>query len=261
MAITEKSPAQPVALRIPDPQRRNKFFYGKLMDAYHFELETKYLNAKRWLLNGFVSGTGVVCGLDVKEGKQDNEIIITAGLAIDKWGREIMVPVPTPSIPIPAKLIQEAATRGKSNPDDCFVHVLISYKESEGEPTPVFASQCGGDPPCSAGAIIEGYSVEFMAGSVPQTKTDCAFPEAASPGVIDYPALATWVTRKKRCLTFSSDPRIPLANIPVAKGGERCHCGPEHIDIGIRPIVFSNRLLFDLLLCLEAEGQGSDSRA
>lgn len=44
---------------------RNKFFYGKLLDVLHLELETDYLNGKRWLLNRLVTGCGVVCGLNV----------------------------------------------------------------------------------------------------------------------------------------------------------------------------------------------------
>ena len=31
------------------PAIRNNYFHGKLMDAYHFQMETDYHNAKRWL--------------------------------------------------------------------------------------------------------------------------------------------------------------------------------------------------------------------
>ena len=48
---------------------RNRYFYGKLLDVYHFELETNYMNYKRWLMNRHVISYGVVCGMDVRLGK------------------------------------------------------------------------------------------------------------------------------------------------------------------------------------------------
>ena len=65
---------------------RNRYFYGKLLDVEQFELETRYLNAKRWLLNRLVTGYGVVCGLDVLPGDEPNELWIGPGVAIDKLG-------------------------------------------------------------------------------------------------------------------------------------------------------------------------------
>src|SRR5512134_2980467 len=82
---------------------RNNYFYGKLLDVHHFELETSYFNQKRWLLNRLVSGFGVVCGLDVQPGPGDT-IVVTPGVALDKWGREIVVPRATRPIPFPKDL-------------------------------------------------------------------------------------------------------------------------------------------------------------
>jgi hypothetical protein len=261
MQITGTSTVDGGDPKLPDPTKRNNFYYGKLMDAYHFELETNYLNAKRWLLSRLVSGFGVVCGLDVKAGDNENEIVVTPGLAIDRWGREIIVQQNTASIQIPVAVSQQAAERSKSKPEECCVQVLICYHECKSEPAPVLASECGCNPTCVPGAISERYRLEFRPGCAPPIEIKCAFPNAASAGNIDYPALAKWVTREKRCLGFMKvkDPCIPLANIPVIEGGSRCRCGPEHIDIGIRPIVFSNRFLFDLLLCLETEQSESEA--
>ena len=54
---------QPMELKTPV---RNRYFYGKLLDVFHFELEQSYFNAKRWRLNRRVFGFGVICGLDVQ---------------------------------------------------------------------------------------------------------------------------------------------------------------------------------------------------
>ena len=43
---------------------RNRYFYGKLLDVFHFELEQNYLNGKRWMLNRMVTACFAVstCG-------------------------------------------------------------------------------------------------------------------------------------------------------------------------------------------------------
>jgi len=80
---------------------RNRYFYGKLLDVFHFELEQNYFNTKRWLLNRFVSGYGVVCGLNVQLGADNQSVYITPGLAIDKCGHEIIVCTPSNPIALP----------------------------------------------------------------------------------------------------------------------------------------------------------------
>jgi hypothetical protein len=80
---------------------RNRYFYGKLLDVFHFELETDYMNGKRALLNRLVTGWGVVCGLDVLAVDDGDAVYITRGVALDQWGREIIVPRDTRPIPLP----------------------------------------------------------------------------------------------------------------------------------------------------------------
>jgi hypothetical protein len=83
--------------------KRNNYFYGKLMTVSDLELEQRYFNNKRHLINRFVHGTGIVCGLEVsriskiseKPEKQKNSperwsITITNGFALDCCGREIV---------------------------------------------------------------------------------------------------------------------------------------------------------------------------
>jgi hypothetical protein len=79
-------PNAPTSLATP---ARNRYFYGKLLDVPHFYLEQSYLNGKRWLMNRLVSGTGIVCGLAVVPTADGTGLIISPGVAIDAWGREI----------------------------------------------------------------------------------------------------------------------------------------------------------------------------
>lgn len=52
--------ARELLARLSTPTR-NRYYYGKLLDAHHLELEQDYGNRKRWLLNRLSLGTGVLC--------------------------------------------------------------------------------------------------------------------------------------------------------------------------------------------------------
>ena len=52
---------------------RNNYFYGKLLDEFHLEMEQSYFNRHRWLLNRLSLGSGVLCGL-VWQNKPDTSI-------------------------------------------------------------------------------------------------------------------------------------------------------------------------------------------
>ena len=58
------------------PPVRNRYFYGKLLDVAQFDVEQSYLNGKRWLLNRLVSGWGVICGLNVQLGPDNQSIVV-----------------------------------------------------------------------------------------------------------------------------------------------------------------------------------------
>lgn len=75
------------------PFERNKYFYGKLLSVEDFETEQKYMNDKRRIINRFLHGTGVVCGMNVVM-IDDETISIEAGFALDFSGREIVMDIP-----------------------------------------------------------------------------------------------------------------------------------------------------------------------
>ncbi len=72
---------------------RNRYFYGKLLSVDDFEAEQRYMNDKRRILNRFMNGMGVVCGLNVV-GVDEETISVETGLALDDAGREIVVEKP-----------------------------------------------------------------------------------------------------------------------------------------------------------------------
>ena len=75
------------------PFERNRYFYGKMLTARDFEIEQRYHNNKRRLLNRVLFGAGVVCGLGVYQ-NDDTSFSVETGMALDYLGREIVVPTP-----------------------------------------------------------------------------------------------------------------------------------------------------------------------
>lgn len=72
------------------PFERNHYYYGKLLSVEDFELEQRYLNNKRRLINRYLNGNGVVSGLSVVI-IDDETLSLERGIAIDDIGREIVV--------------------------------------------------------------------------------------------------------------------------------------------------------------------------
>jgi hypothetical protein len=256
MAVIDSQPAAR-ALKAPV---RNRYFHGKLLDVYHFQLETEYLNAKRYLLNRLVSGYGVVCGLDVECDPDNRHIVVAPGVAIDKWGREIIVPEKTRPIPIPDDLLtppsgqggayrqpQQGYQQGEEKEEEGVFRVLLCYHECESDPTPVLGGDCGTADECAAGAIRERYRVTFKEGAAPPIRLSCHIPDLFRGDRLDYEALAKYVS--EGCPEPPADPCIPLANLRPGGDG----CDPERIDIAIRPVVYANDLLLEIILSLLQE--------
>jgi len=236
---------------------RNRYFFGKLLDVYHFELETNYFIRQRRRLNRLVSGFGVVCGLNVEVGREANQIVIAPGLAIDRWGREIVVAQRTDQITIPADVLQKAAEKAKEHGENRCVQVLICYHECPSDPVPVLAGDCLNAEPCTPGAIREQYRIVFDEECAPPLNPQCRIPDVLAGGRLDYAALVKWVTITRGCPELRPDPCIPLANISLSQGDKGHSCNPEDIDITIRPILYSNVVLFELILALLAQGTGT----
>ena len=258
---------------------RNHYFYGKLLDTYHFEQETEYFNYKRRLINRLIHGYGVVCGLDVGEiDDQPCTVRINSGLAIDKHGREIVVPCGTtyqfelPAAPQSGQLAQPPAParEAKKEPpehDEWPYHLLLCYHECLADPAPVHASDCKGQEPCQPSTIQERFKITAEPGHVESPCSLLQIPDvirsrisqhARRPGKgggIDYQfcyeMLVEFISRD--CPSCADDPCIPLANLTVSRDPQSGECCVKDIDITVRPIVYGNDLLFQLLLSLMFE--------
>lgn len=112
------------------PFERNKYFYGKLLTVDDFETEQRYMNDKRRVLNRFLYGTGVVCGLNVVP-IDDMTISVEPGLALDFSGREIVVDVPAVK---KLSMINGFDSFIKGDNEKKYLYLCMDYKETEREP-------------------------------------------------------------------------------------------------------------------------------
>jgi hypothetical protein len=276
---------------------RNRYFYGKMLDVYHFELEQNYFNSKRWLLNRLVSGYGVVCGLNVLLSSDLKSLYVTPGVAIDKCGHEIIVCKPSAPIPLPVPTPPPAQTGGgaqtppppaasSNNPTqpsstatpsagtpviassatpttgngasgtgtencDCadYYHLMLCYHECPTDPSPNLGGDCDTRATCSPGAIRERYMLELVPDKLAAARTTSALSDLINGGTISYQSLATYVSN----LSLDDpcpDCCIALANIRVPAYGTPYDLNSD-IDISVRPIVYTNDLLYEMILAMK----------
>ena len=147
------------------PFERNKYFYGKLLSVDDFEMEQRYMNDKRRMLNRFLFGTGVVAGLYVVR-VDEQTISLEAGIALDSWGREIVV-----DIPVIKKLSMIEGFSDCSKADMDFVYLCLAYDEEESDKVQNIAggvSEGQEDGDLSYNKIKEGYRL-FLTVSEPES--------------------------------------------------------------------------------------------
>lgn len=110
------------------PFQRNRYFYGKLLSVDDFELEQRYMNDKRRLVNRYLFGPGIVTGLYVVD-VDEQTVSVEAGFALDSWGREVVVDKPVLK---KLSLIDGYDHCVESNSD--VLYLCMEYDEEEAEP-------------------------------------------------------------------------------------------------------------------------------
>jgi hypothetical protein len=232
--------------------RRNRYFYGKLLDVPHMQMEQDYGKLKRWLINRLSLGTGVLCGLDVVA--KDGKICVSGGVAIDSFGREIIVPA-TYCID-PWKLPGECGNPDQELDRDKvhLVQLQVCYRECLTDQSPVQVSDCSSAAACEAGTTIESFQFQIVEGVPARAPSDiCELMhlDGREPGEIrDIPA----IIRQRLCEKLphpcvgDKDCCVLLAVIellPDGRIGKVQACAA-------RTVLYSNAMLFEMILCLTA---------
>lgn len=233
---------------------RNRYFYGKLLDAFHFELEQSYFNRKRALLNRLALGSGVLCGLQVAPTNDGGRVVVGPGVALDGWGREIVLPQASPAID-PRQLTDACGRPARRIEGAGAVTICLAYHECPAEPAPVLVSnECDTSLGCAPSVTCEGYALLVREGAPPPIAPGCGFPGLFGPEAGLPERYADLVDRvSQSCPDPSQTPCVVLARIDLPDkdaAGSWPPITPAMIDIHVRPLVYSNTLLFELLLCL-----------
>jgi hypothetical protein len=238
----------PTALAAP---QRNQYFYGKLLDAPHLQLEQEYLNSKRWLMNLLLHGAGVVAGLAVVPAVNGTRLAIQPGVALDGWGREVIVPAL--SLPFdPRALTDEKGNSTGTASGAVPVTIWLCYNECGVDPAPVMVASCNPAGDCAPGGTREQYIVSVKSGTVVPAPISCNFSGLfKSPPPDLHAALATRVSQPY------TDPAagagcILLAQVNLPASGA---ITATMIDNTVRPVVVSNQLLLEVLFCLSQSVQ------
>ena len=219
--------------------RRNRYFTGKLLDPSGLQMEQDYSRGADAQLSRLVLGAGVVCGLDVTAGESgdDRGIRVSPGLALDGWGRRIVVPCDTDVVALPADAVLPATTV-----------VRLCYHAHAADPVPV-ATDAHDEDGGQAGTWIEGYRVEIREGTAPlmDDNTGMAVELIRAGQVAD--ALATLA--RTACAAPVSDPGVTLATVTASADGALT------VDaVGPRAVVPTNLVLLQLIAGLAARIEG-----
>ena len=222
------------------PARRNRYYYGKLMDVLHFSMEQHYGLAKQRLLNRAVLGPGVVRGLGVQPDPDGTGLVVGAGLAIDGWGREIIVPQDIHLSPL------TLTDNGGPPPPNTQATVQICYQECETDFGPALVSEPGcGDGGCEAGTWVESYCVRVVSGAAPPViQPPCSDAVLADLRAGNLQAAMCGLSQPWSAAP--PDPWLALANVTVGATNATLtvdSCTP-------RLIVPTNQLLAQLVSCL-----------
>ncbi|MDR1548442.1 MAG: hypothetical protein LBT06_07645 [Hungatella sp.] len=119
------------------PFERNQYFYGKLLSVDDFELEQKYGNDKRRMINRFVGGTGVIAGMCTVM-VDEQTISVETGCALDCLGREIVI-----DTPVIKKLSLIDGFESCADIQGSYLYLCIEYREEGTNPVHNIAGNSG----------------------------------------------------------------------------------------------------------------------
>lgn len=225
--------------------KRNRYYYGKLLLSEDLQDEQAYFLEKHRLLNRFLHGPGVVCGLLVvpTDPASPDAVVLEPGLALDATGREIIVTEHT-RLDLGEFSDIEIGPRCPSTS-----YVTLKYAEVETDPVP---QAPGPNPSFEKSRIQDSFKLSVRSEPVPQSdnqdlevtrKLSAAFREGRHSEDLHL-LLSKAISR--RCIPPSSENALTLASVTM----QDCDpVQPEHIDNHTnRQLVLSSAHSIQLLL-------------
>ena len=131
--------------------KRNNYFLGKLMTVRDFVSEQRYFNSRRRLGNMFLSGPGIVAGLNIFL-VDDKTFSLEPGFALDYYGREIIVD----SNCVRKFSLVKGFEEHKNKKE---IYLCLKYKEELGESTFSITSSGNAESEKQYNKIVEKYEL------------------------------------------------------------------------------------------------------
>lgn len=139
---------------------KNKFFQGKLLTARDMKTEQAYHSRRLHAMNRFGTGHGILRGIEVsavEEGETELEVTLEPGMAIDGYGRPIVIEhTITQTLPIPA---------------DDELYLFLRHNEEELESVPVPEVRGAANDEYMANRTVESFELTYQE-SPPTTFTE-----------------------------------------------------------------------------------------
>jgi hypothetical protein len=224
---------------------RRRYFEGELLGVDDFNDEQEYVQHKSRLHNRLRHGPGVVCGLAVTPlvTAQGIGVRISAGFALDAWGREILVPADVEIAPL--RIFDGCDPESSTDqPLASAAHLVICYHETPTHPAPAVRLGTDAD---HAYSVLETYCLRVANGAAPDvsTITDGAIADLLATGQFHK---ALCLLAQEGCPPVPDDPCVVLANVKLSHDGSLTidACRP-------RPIAPTNRLLMKIIAGMRAE--------
>ena len=134
---------------------RNLYFYGQLVTARDLNDSQSYLLGKIKNICHALHGPGIVHGLDVTsvatEGQANVTVALKAGVAIDGFGRDVIVPEDVENVAVE---IDRGTARGSA-----YLVVYLERDECSTEKVPAYANRSPCEASCCYSRVKEGYRV------------------------------------------------------------------------------------------------------
>ena len=209
------------------PDERVNYAYGMVLGLDEFLAEQLYLLSKDRLHDRGLHGFGTVSGLDVSVSQVDSDfqVMVSTGIGIDQWGREIVITcdqcarlgawVAAQEQQSPGTLAQHLDATGQAT-----VYVVASYAECLDDMVPLPGQPCSSsDQTMVASRIRDAWDVELR---------------------WDDPAMPRWDTDRRLARLLGNV--VVVDGLPAAQSDEaaivaavldlanRVHDGPDSLD-------------------------------
>ena len=147
----------------PHSLARNNYFTGKLMCERDFSDEQWFFREKIRLHHQRLHGTGIVCGLQVRQypnaNCQNRLVLIEPGSAIDCCGHDILVVDQEVFDFTKAPAVQALIQANDAKPHE--LEFCLVWRECPTEEVPILYDECGcDDSQCAPNRILESYAIE-----------------------------------------------------------------------------------------------------